>query len=125
MALSQALMDQIATLTGQVLGELLETLTYVHRETRSSAPVSYGGLQGFIGRYSEHMIAEHLALNPEVTRIQRDDRRLRLATARVTLVPTLAGAVQRADGSLWQVLDIGGGVGRPHYIFHLRRMPGV
>lgn len=128
--LTQATMDAVARIVQSALGHadtdgLQETVTYAHREHQSSVAESHAGLLGYISQYSEAVIVEQLALTPETTRIMREDRKLRIATADVTWIPTLSGSVIREDGTAWRVMDIAGGRGKPFYRFRLRKLPGV
>lgn len=120
MPLDQDVMDRVAQTVAALRGT--EALIYWHRATLSDAPVGYPGLQGLVTRYSEKIIAEQLALTPETTRIQREDRQLRLATTEVTWTPTLAGSVTRADGTTWRVMDLAGGTGYPFWRLRIRKM---
>lgn len=129
MPLTQAFMDGVAQTVRHALGTgaeegagRFETVTYVHRATLSETPMEYPDLQGLVTRYSEKVLTAQLALTPETTRVQRDDRQLRLATADVTWTPTMAGSVTRADGSTWRVMDLAGGTGTPFWRMRIRKI---
>ena len=131
MPLTQAFMDGLAATVKSVYGSASETtggafepLTYWHRVTRSAGPTEYGPLDGLITEYSEAVITAQLALTAETTRIQREDRLLRLATLDVTWQPTLQDSITRSDGTVWLVKALAGGQGKPFWRMQLRRQVG-
>ena len=129
MAITQTFLDSQARAALRLVGTTAtqgraETVTVLHRTTRTAAPVTYTGLDALIAGYSERILAEQLALTPETTRIEREDRQLRLATADVSWTPTLADSVERADGSVWRVMALSGGAGQAFWRMRIRRIGG-
>lgn len=129
MAVTQTLMTDVARTVQRVLGTsgdegAFERVTYLARATMTSVPTRSRPLDGLFSRYSESVITAHLAVGAERALVQRDDRLLRLATADMTWTPTLADSVERADGSLWRVMALAGGLGKPFWRLQMRRIPG-
>ncbi len=117
--LSQAVMNRIGRDTEAMNGTLLESVTYRAKATSLAVVITHT-VQGRFLQYSDHVTALH-SLVPE-GQVRREDRQFRVAFAVVTWTPSLYDEVLRADGSLWRVLSIGGGGGRPWWILQVRKV---
>lgn len=113
-------MDHLARQIEGMNGDLVQAFAYHARATAPSAVVEYAGIRGRFTEYSDHITALH-GLVPE-GQVRREDRRLRIATWRVTWVPTLYDTVTWGDGSVWRVLSVRGGPGHPWYILQVRKV---
>lgn len=120
--LSQAVADQIARMCFAVVGSLVETVTYHAKATAQATPVAYE-VQAHFAEYSEQLVTLASTTGGEGL-VRRGDHLCRIATAAVSWTPTHYDTLTRADGSLWRVLSIREGRGRPFYALQVRRVPG-
>jgi hypothetical protein len=112
--LSQALMDRVARMAFRMQGTRVETVTYHARTTPGGTP----------GDHTVAALVRTYRLAALSTgEIQPGDREGLLATAHVTwAMPTTHDTLTRADGSLWHVLSVTGGTGRPFWILQCRQV---
>ena len=123
MILTQALLDEAALLTQTLLGERQEPITYHARSNLSDTATSHAGLVGLMSGYSDAVILTHLSLmTSDRDRVLREDVLMRLATSAVSWLPTTADTVTRADSTIWRVMAISHGPGRPFYHMRLRKI---
>ena len=112
--LSQALMDRVARVAFRLQGTRVETVTYHARATPTATPVDHT-LPALLRDYRLAALA--------TGEIQPRDREGLLATAHVTWgLPTTDETLTRADGSLWTILSVRGGTGRPFWILQCRQI---
>lgn len=122
MALSPTALTRLTVHGARMFGSLTETVTYHSRTARTGSITEHAGLVGHMEEFVAHYIGMQQVAGdrPEV---KRGDRLFRVATSLVTWTPTLYDSLSQADGTLWLVMEHEHGVGRPWWIFHLRKSP--
>lgn len=121
MGLSQAVLARVARDTEAMNGALLEDMTYRAKATALAVATTHT-VRGRFTQYSDHLTALHGMAGEG--QVRREDRVLRIAVAVVTWTPSTYDEVVRADGSIWRVVSIGGGPGRPWYLLQCRKFGG-
>ena len=115
---SQADKDYVAREIVAVL-DCTEPITYLHKTSASATAIPHALTTGRFVEYNEHVTALHALVGEG--QVRREDRKYRVPTADITWKPTMWDEIRRADNTLWRVLSVSGGAGRPFYEMQVRK----
>lgn len=105
--LSQALMDRLGREASRLQGTRLETIVYHARATVTATPVDHT----VEARFRTYRLTE-LAIDL----VGLTDEECMIRTALISWTPTRYDTISRSTGTLWKVMRVTGGGGRPHYL---------
>ena len=114
MSLSQVALNRVGTLVmHQLFGGLTESLTYRVRTRDGTLTATYT----VDGRFQQYRLN---ALSTDS--ILPTDEQCRIPTGSATLAPSVYDDLTRADGTLWRVMSVTGGIGAVWYYLQCRQV---
>jgi len=112
MALSQGILNRLATQGMQMLGTLTEPVTYAHK-TGSNATSTSHALTVHFEFYNANEV--------DGIELRRTDNRVRIPKGTIAFTPTRWDEITRtADSSVWRVMSVEGGLNRPWWLLQAR-----
>ena len=105
-------MDRLGTAVARMQGARMESLTFATQSTPADTPVIYTDIQGCFLTYT--------AAQRATGEIDLEDRQCWVQTQLVTWTPSKNDTIQRSDGTIWKILSIADGQGKPAYRFQCR-----
>ena len=117
MVVSPALLDAMAGMANALTYQVLEEVTYTHRDRQGGDPVAV--LDPFKVKFESYSALELQA----DTQIDRNDLRMRVRKSFLATIdePSRYDTVVRADGEVWQVVSSVGKDGSPWFICQMRQ----